>query len=176
MRGWNISMSIRDVSRLCVLWPFRDSEEAARAYQAFLKTDYSKTGPGHINATDYLVAAHRYREAAENYRYLDKTLSDWGMEPSLDNIQLYMLPKYRANAEAGRGDSARVVAQRILALLDSAITNQKNSATAELATIYDTQGKEAQIAHQEADLLQQRLRCGNDVGLRVLLCLYFPQA
>ena len=147
-------------------------EEAARAYQAFLKTDYSKTGPGHINATDYLVAAHRYREAAENYRYLDKTLSDWGMEPSLDNIQLYMLPKYRANAEAGRGDSARVVAQRILALLDSAITNQKNSATAELATIYDTQGKEAQIAHQEADLLQQRL-VATGVAMTLVFVFFF---
>ena len=63
-------------------------DEAAQAYQAFLKTDYSRTGPGHINANDYLVAAQRYGEAAYNYRFLDETMAQWGMEPSLDNIQL----------------------------------------------------------------------------------------
>ena len=132
-------------------------EEAAQAYQNFLKTDYSKTGAGHIIANDYLVAAHRYREAANNYRYLDQVLGDMGMEKTLDNIQLYMLPKYQSNAEAGRMDSAIVAGKRILAVLDSAITLQKNSTTAEMATIYDTQGKEAEIAHQQTDLARQRL-------------------
>ena len=132
-------------------------DEAAQAYKAFLKTDYSKTGAGHINANEYLVAAHRYREAADNYRFLDQVLNDMGMEKTLDNIQLYMLPKYQSNAEAGRTDSALVAGKRILAVLDSAITIQKNSTTAEMATIYDTQGKEAEIAHQQADLARQRL-------------------
>ena len=145
-------------------------DEAAQAYQAFLKTDYSRTGPGHINANDYLVAAQRYGEAAYNYRFLDQTLEHWGMEPSLDNIQLYMLPKYRANAEAGRRDSARVMGERILMLLDSAITEQKNSSTAELATIYDTQGKEAEIANQQAKLSRQRLWA---TGVALVLIIVF---
>ena len=132
----------------------RDAEEA---YQEFLKTDFSKTAPGHINANDYLVMAERYQEAADNYRYLDQTLEHWGMEASLDNIQLYMLPKFRANKEAGRQDSARVAANKILSVLDSAITGQKNSATAELATLYDTQGKEQKILQKEADLSRQRM-------------------
>ena len=132
----------------------RDAEEA---YQEFLKTDFSKTAPGHINANDYLVMAERYQEAADNYRYLDQTLEHWGMEASLDNIQLYMLPKFRANKEAGRQDSARVAANKILSVLDSAITGQKNSATAELATLYDTQGKEQEILQKEADLSRQRM-------------------
>ena len=146
-----------EIMRAVAMQGLGKPEEAAKAYQAFLKTDYSKTGAGHINANDYLVAAHRYKEAADNYRYLDQTMEHWGMEPTIDNIQLYLLPKYRANAEAGRRDSARVMGERILSLLDSAITAQKNSATAELATIYDTQGKEAEIARRDADLLQQRL-------------------
>ena len=131
--------------------------DAAEAYQEFLKTDFSKTAPGHINANDYLVMAERYQEAADNYRYLDETLEHWGMEASLDNIQLYMLPKFRANKEAGRQDSARVAANKILSVLDSAITGQKNSATAELATLYDTQGKEQEILQKEADLSRQRM-------------------
>lgn len=131
--------------------------EASKAYEAFLKTDYSNTEAGRINANDYLVAANRYQEAADNYRCLDKMMADAGLEMSLDNIQLYMLPKYFANAEAGRGDSARVAARRILLNLDEAITGQKNSATAELATIYDTQGKETEIARQQVEMSKQRL-------------------
>lgn len=133
------------------------SNEASKAYEAFLKTDYSKTDAGRINANDYLVAASRYQEAADNYRCLDKMMADAGLEMSLDNIQLYMLPKYMANAEAGRGDSARVTARRILLNLDEAITGQKNSAMAELATIYDTQGKETEIARQQVEMSKQRL-------------------
>jgi serine phosphatase RsbU (regulator of sigma subunit) len=68
-----------------------------------------------------------------------------------------MLPKYLANKEAGRSDSARVAAQRILLKLDEAITGQKNSTTAELATIYDTQGKETEIARQQVEMSKQRL-------------------
>ena len=133
------------------------SNEASKAYEAFLKTDYSKTDAGRINANDYLVAASRYQEAADNYRCLDKMMADAGLEMSLDNIQRYMLPKYMANAEAGRGDSARVAARRILLNLDEAITGQKNSAMAELATIYDTQGKETEIARQQVEMSKQRL-------------------
>ena len=132
-------------------------DEAEAAYQAFLKTDYAKTGQGHINANDYLVRAKRYQEAADYYRDLDQTMAHWGMEASLDNIQLYMLPKFWANKEAGRRDSARVAAEKILQVLDSAITSQKNSATAELATIYDTQGKEQEILQKQADLSRQRM-------------------
>ena len=146
-----------EIMRAVALQGLNKPDEAANAYLAFLKTDYSKTDAGRINANDYLVAAHRYQEAADNYRCLDKMMAEGGMELSLDNIQLYMLPKYMANKEAGRGDSARVAAQRILLELDEAITGQKNSATAELATIYDTQGKEMEISRQQVEMSKQRL-------------------
>ena len=146
-----------EIMRAVALQGLHKEGEASKAYQAFLQTNYSKTGAGKINANDYLVAAHRYAEAADNYRYLDKTLSDWGMELTLDNIQLYLLPKYHANAEAGRSDSAKFIGNQILTMLDSAITDQKNSTTVELATIYNTQQKEAEIAKQQEDLIRTRL-------------------
>ena len=146
-------------------------DEAAEAYRAFLKTQYSKTGAGRINATDYLVAAERFGEAADNYRYLDQTLGHWGMEMSLDNIQLYLLPKYRANVGAGRGDSARVAAQRILFLLDSAITDRKNSESAQLATIYHTNQKEAEIAQQKTEMSRHRFI--SSIAALVLIIFFF---
>ena len=159
-----------EIMRAVALQGLNKTDEAAKAYQAFLNTDYSKTGAGKINANDYLVAAQRYDEAADNYSFLDETMAHWGMEPSIDNIQLYLLPKYRANAEAGRRDSARVMGERILSLLDGAITDQKNSATAELATIYDTQGKEAEISQQQAKLSRQRLMA---TGIALVLIIVF---
>ena len=159
-----------EIMRAVAMQGLNKPEEAIKAYEAFKKTDYSKTGAGRINANDYLVAAQRFAEAADNYRYLDETMEHWGMEPSMDNIQLYLLPKYRANAEAGRRDSARVMGERILSLLDDAITDQKNSATAELATIYDTQGKEAEISQQQAKLSRQRLLA---TGIALVLIIVF---
>ena len=146
------------------------ADEAAEAYKRFLETDYSKTGPGRINANEYLVVAGRYKEAADNYRYLDKTLNDWGMGVSLDNIQLYLLPKYQANAKAGRRDSAVVAGTKLLAILDSAITEKKNSETAELATLYNTQQKEAEIAEQKANLTRLQFIA---VGVALLIIIVF---
>ena len=160
-----------EIMRAVALQGLNKSPEAAAAYKRFLETDYSKTASGRINANDYLMVAKRYREAADNYRYLDKALSDWGMEESLDNIQLYILPKYQANAQAGRGDSAMVIGRHIMETLDAAITGQKKSAMAELATIYDTQGKEAEIAQREMDLTHSRL-VGTAVAL-ILLIIFF---
>ena len=158
------------IMRAVALQGLKQSKEAAKAYQEFLKTDYSKTEAGRINATDYLIAAQRYNEAADNYSYLDRLMKQTGMKLSLDNIQLYMLPKLRANLEAGRRDSARIIASNLLILLDSAIIAQKNSATAELATIYDTQGKEAEIARHQADLTHQRFV---STGIALVLIIIF---
>lgn len=148
-----------------------DKEEATEAYKAFLKTNYSKTPVGHINATDYLIVARRYNEAAYNYRYLEQALRQWGMGLSLDNIQLYLLPKYNANAEAGRTDSAHAMGAFILSVLDSAITDQKDNTAAELATIYNTNQKDAQIVQQQADM--QRSRWINTMVILALVTLFF---
>ena len=155
-----------EIMRAVALSKLGKKEEAAAAYDRFLETSYAETPAGRINANDYLTVAERYHEAAYNYRYLDQALNEWGMELSLENIQLFMLPKYHANEMAGRFDSARVEGKHILSVLDSAITGQKISAIAELATIYDMQGKEAEIAQKEMDLTKQRL-----LATGVALCL-----
>jgi serine phosphatase RsbU (regulator of sigma subunit) len=132
-------------------------DSAALAYQAFLRTKYSTTSTGRINANDYLLAAHRYTEAADNYRYLDQMLEEHDMELSLDNIQLYLLPKMRANIGAQRRDSVMALGLMLCDAVDTAIVKSKDDETAVLATIYDTQQKEAQIALQQADMAHQRI-------------------
>jgi len=131
--------------------------EAAEAYKAFAGTDYGRSDDGRVDACEYLIAAHRFSEAADNLRELDRMMDAWDYKLTLDNIAGYLLPKFRANSGAGRRDSAYAVAVKICNALDSALVWQKNDDAAELATIYDTQQKEMKIAQQQADLRQQRL-------------------
>jgi len=133
------------------------SEEAAKAFRAAAGTPYGKSGEGRLYANDYLMAAHRYSEAADDFRDLDHLLSQNGITLTLDNIQQYLLPKYRANVGAQRKDSAIAVGTQISNALDTAIRQAKQNDAAELATMYDTQQKEAQIAQQKASLTHQRL-------------------
>ena len=160
-----------EIMRAVALQELGKEEEAAKAYQKFLGTEYAATGAGHIKANEYLMEAGRYKEAAENYRYLDKTMDDMGMETSLDNIQLHMLPKYRANALAGRRDSAIAMGAMILDMLDSAITDQKNSDIAEMATLFQTHQKDAQIAQQQTEM--ERMKRISNMVATVLLTLFF---
>ena len=132
------------------------TEQAAEAYQDFLQTNYSKTSLGRINANDYLLRAGRYTEAVNNYRYLNQMLIERDIELTLDNIQLYLLPKLRANVGAQQRDSVMALALQVCDALDSAIVKRKNDDAAELATIYNTSQKEAKINQQQADMDRQR--------------------
>ena len=124
--------------------------EAYRNYETYSNTDFGQSIEGRINGCEYLVAARRFHEASDNYMYLDQFIKDWGYDYDLETIGRNLLPKFRANYNAGRRDSALRVAMQISEVYDSALVRQKRSESAELATIYDTQGKERQIAEQSA--------------------------
>lgn len=103
------------------------------------------------------MLAGRYAEAADNYTHLDQVFLKRDLDLSLDNIGTYLLPKMRANIMAGRKDSALAVGMKIIECYDSALTRQKQDAAAELATLYDTQGKAHQIAEQQMHLSRVRI-------------------
>ena len=124
--------------------------EAARYYADYTQTDYGKSLEGRIDGCEYLMSARRYDEAADIYTNLDQFIRDWGYEYDLETIGHNLLPKLRANYLSGRRDSALHVAMQIAEVYDSALVRQKRSESAELATIYDTQGKERQILEQRA--------------------------
>ena len=146
-----------NIYRAFVLEKTGQSEAAAEAYQTFLTSDYAKSDDGKVDACEYLIAAQRFNEAADNLKEIDRMMDKWGYKLSLDNIQGYLLPKYVSNVGAGRRDSAYAVAAQICAALDSALSWQKTDDAAELAAIYDTQQKEMKIAQQEKDLAVQKL-------------------
>ena len=132
-------------------------EEAAQSYQFALQTQYAQTGDGKVEASNYLMAAHRWNEAADNLQVMASQLAKYDFKMSQETIHTYLLPKYLANVKANRLDSAIAVGSWICEALDSAIVWQKRDDAAELATIYETQQKENELMKQRSSLSDLRL-------------------
>ena len=143
--------------RACALEGLDRQSEARKAYQTALITHYGKTNDGKIEATNYLMAAKRWREAADNFAILEEQMLLFNARMTLDNIQKYLLPKYQANMGAHRTDSALATGRWICTALDSALVWERQNTAMELATIYDTQRKETELMEQKASLSHQRL-------------------
>ena len=131
--------------------------EAAKAYNLALQTQYAKTGDGKVESSSYLMAAHRWDEAADNLEVLAAQLGTYDFRMTQETIHTYLLPKYFANVKANRLDSAIAVGTWICQALDSAIVWQKHDDAAELATIYETQQKENELMEQRSNLSDMRL-------------------
>jgi serine phosphatase RsbU (regulator of sigma subunit) len=151
------SLAKVNLMRAIALQNTGQTKEAAAAYRSAAKTRYGKSSEGRLYVNDYLVAAHRFEEAADNFRDLDRLLRQSDITLTLDNIQQYLLPKYRANVGANRKDSAIAIGIQISNALDSAVNSAKQNDAAELATMYDTQRKEAEIAQHKENITYQRL-------------------
>ena len=121
-------------------------EEAAREYDEFRLTSFSRTLDGLNNATDYLTVAKRWQEASECYNAASLYFNVDSIMFSLDLVQRYMLKKFKANMMTGRIDSANIVARNICENLDSAIQQTRITEATGLETIRQ---KNTEIAEQE---------------------------
>ncbi len=142
--------------RACALEGLNRKAEAEKAYTIALSTHYAKTGDGQIESTSYLIKAERWNEAADMFKSLNSQMYRYDIQRTLDNIQLYLQPKYIANVHAHRTDSAISVGLDICESLDTAITLERQNSAIELSTIYETQEKETELVEQKATLSQQR--------------------
>ena len=121
-------------------------EEAQQVYESFLKTDFSKTPEGRIIANEFLTAAERWDEAADNYRSLDAMFAGQNAY-TIDNIKAYALKKYKTNLLAGRRDSALAVSRQICDSLEQAFNTAKRLDAEEQIVIIN---KVEQLTEQQA--------------------------
>ena len=145
-------------------------DEAAKAYDEALNTYYSKSNDGRLEATNYLMSAERWDEAAHNYQILNEEIDKFNVQINIDVIQRHLLPKYRANINAHYTDSAIAVGTFICNALDSAILRMKQDEASELTTLYNTQQKETEIMQQKANLSRQRFLATMIVLVLVIMC------
>lgn len=145
-----------------------EPEEAAKSYEKFLTTQYSHTPKGRIDANDYLIAANRWEEAADNYSSLDAMIGETPQNYSLDNIETLVLKKYRTELQAGRRDSAIQVALNISNALGQAFAKSKKIEQEEQAIIVKNVEK---MTEQEAKRNRKyQLIIGVAIAF-VMLCL-----
>lgn len=130
--------------------------EAKTAYDRALLTNYSKTAEGQYEAISYLMAAQRWKEAAHSFERLDELNQRYERTLSLEYLHNFLIPKYHANIKSGKIDSALAVGTKIYIELDSAIARMQRDDAAELATLYNTQQKETELAQQKAQMERHR--------------------
>ena len=141
------------------------SDEAAKAYEAFRATALSRTPEGRIMANEYLNAARRWGEAADNYQSLDALLDEEQGGYTLDNIQEMVLKKYQANILAGRKDTAAAVSMLLCDSLANAFDLAKRIDAEEQATIIR---KVQELNEQQAATIRQ-----HQLGIYGLIALLF---
>ena len=128
-------------------------KEAENEYRDYLETDFAQTLEGLTNASEYLSIAHRWEEAVASYRSIMEYLQKENMVYSLDNIQRYLLKKYRAYQMLHRQDSINLTARQICEVLDSAIINNRQLDASELHSIHV---RDIEIVEAEARSARQR--------------------
>ena len=131
--------------------------EAERAYAVCLEKKRAND-PSAINMRlQYLKAARRYQDIPALFHQFDSLLVKRDVAMNIDNISQILAPQYTAYRGMGQTAQALMMADSITQVLDSAIIATRNDNAAELATIYETQKKEAQISEQNSALSIMRL-------------------
>jgi serine phosphatase RsbU (regulator of sigma subunit) len=145
------------------------------AYALFKRSlpEITYSPEGMQQAADYLLENEKYAEAADLYDRINAILPDDNKhsDMNLDNINKTIIPRLQANLGANRKDSVVSIARLIADHYDQALQEYRESNAAELATIFDTKGKEMQIAEQKARMSKQRSIAM--LIVLVLLCAFF---
>jgi serine phosphatase RsbU (regulator of sigma subunit) len=126
-------------------------EEAEKVFRQCYDSSRDMSEVVKRECAHYLLETHQWQEAIDLYHRSDSSDTD-STQMTLDGITQTLVPQYNAWRSMGNNQKAMVMADSITSVLDSAIVRWRNSDAMELATIYDTQGKEAQIAQKQAAL------------------------
>ena len=146
-------------------------DEAKRYYERYKESNDAKSVDGRYMIVEYLVAAHQYAEAADAFpSAFNGMVKKYDIKPSFQLLEM-LNKKFEAYYKAGRKDSALATANYTFENLDSAISREKRSQATKLATIYETQQKDEEIAKQQIELTQQRV-LGLIIAI-VLLTVFF---
>ena len=165
--SWRIAMN------KVYIWRAEDKiKEAEKLYEETLP-EMMESSDGMLKAAEYLMSVGRYAEAADMFDKVDALVPDLSQYPSmnLSNLKESLIPRLRANLEAGRTAEVVKLARLFCSSFDSALEVQRQDNAAELATIYATHLKDEQIAAQQAEM--SRLRIFWLVAVLVLISLFF---
>ena len=156
------------LQKALLLYKKGKNEEAEKSFVDYQQSLLYQTETGKLGGAEYLYNSKQWDKAADHYEYVDSFFTHRNMNATLENIQEWMVPRYLSCANAGQTAKTIAVGRDLCQMLDSAIAVAQRDKAAELATIYETQQKEAQIAQQQAELSQQRI-----IGLFIAVVALF---
>lgn len=144
-------------------------EKGAEFYRKFEQTDYAQTDDGKQMRFDYLVGVKRYPEVLRFIHADKERLKEQG-----DTINYFYLERvlnFEAQAYEGLGnhDAAAQTYKQMYILSDSLRVREKQNGVLELATIYETAEKEAQLQKQAADAYTRNIWLGMTGSIAFLL-------
>lgn len=144
--------------------------QAEECFTNFLATNYAHSLAGQGESIPYLLKRKRYREAIEINKKLQALVQN---QDTVNYNYLIILDRY-AQAYRGLQQYALVDAfqQRITTLTNRIYTREKASRAHELATIFDTQEKEAQITRQSYQISRQRIMLYSIGSLTVISLIF----
>ena len=135
----------------------RQTAEAQDAYNAVMASPYADHPILISDKLTYLEKTGQW-EAAAN---MVPEFADFNEEMDLEDYTMENLSglaeSYRIYEKAGRKAEAAKIAQQMAHIVDSVRLYQDKHDAAELAVIYDTQGKERQIVEQQMRLSRARV-------------------
>ena len=156
------------LQKALLLYKKGKNEEAEKSFADYQQSLLYQTETGKLGGAEYLYNSKQWDKAADHYEYVDSFFTHRNMNATLENIQEWMVPRYLSCANAGQTAKTIAVGRDLCQMLDSAIAVAQRDKAAELATIYETQQKEAQIAQQQAELSHQRI-----IGLFIAVVALF---
>lgn len=154
------------VNRAIVLSAKHNRKEADLAYRKFLTYNYANTGNGLLDKAVYFEESDRWDDLERLQAALDSLDRVQNVPISMEYLKSSLGSRFLAELKSGRQQKALVTAGRIVEMLDTVDMIQRKNDASELAVIYETQEKEAQIAKQHAELTMQRL-----IGMAVAFVL-----
>ena len=129
--------------------------EAATAYRQYLATDYANMPQTYTERLTFLEKSGRWEEAARLLPDIWQVHEEMGMRPDITYMS-DLAEGYVVYRKTGNRDSALSVGDRMAAMVDSVRRYNQEDAAAELAVIYDTQQKEAEIYRQRWQMRRQQ--------------------
>ena len=141
-------------------------KEAKEAYDAFLANDFAKLPDAIIDKFNYYYYSKQWGKAAELLHDItDYHYKSVKVEPTLNNLCELGL-SFRVYENAGRNADAMEMGRMMANLVDSVRDYHTKDQAAEMAALYETKEKDAEIAQQQIELTQQRV-----IGLIVAIVL-----
>lgn len=144
-------------------------DEAAKAYDAFMATDYAKNPVGRVYIMDYLLDSGQWRKV------LDFTAPLYQMFEGTDTIngdyQSLLISDARAEAGLENFREAYGLHQRAAAIQDSLYMREKSTKAQELASVFALNEKDLALVNEKAKSQRKHLLMLASTGIAVLILI-----